>query len=406
MKRDWKLSATCISAFKACPVRFFLGYVEGLRAVQDTEGQRVGKGWHSCQQVAALRINGPCLCMSLKALAEKGCPICEGRGLVPDEPKINRVTNWLNDRYATMPDGYDATAWEVERVILAYSMAGWLWCYQEDEIETVATEVRFELPLRNPASGRALPHVSRVGIIDRIIQRNGRLMNGEFKSTKKPIDLDSSYWSRLNLDSQVSMYDLAAKELQRDGTLAEYGGVLANGPLLAGTLYDVWRRPSIRPKKLTQADSKKFAEAGPVAEYCGATFEVSGACNIYIDGVEAEVEPGAKEGTFTIRETPEMFGARLLQEIYKDPGKYFARKEIARTDDELKDFEWQMYNIYQAMRSMNRHNRWWTDESQCEATFRCPYTSICYNHIDVTDGETPPGFRRIFDVHSSVTESE
>ena len=40
-KREWKMSATCMGCLKACPTRFQLAYVEGLRLAEDTEFQRL-----------------------------------------------------------------------------------------------------------------------------------------------------------------------------------------------------------------------------------------------------------------------------------------------------------------------------------------------------------------------------
>ncbi len=408
-RRDWKMSASCINAYKACPQRFRLGYVEGLRLVEDSEAQRVGTNWHKCLEIAELRPESvcPCICEGHPPnLCD--CPICNGTGRAVGDP-LDRVTAWLNAAYEHVPASIEPTAWAVERAILAYSVAGWLWYYGNDEITTVATEIPFELPLRNPASGRALPHVCRLGKIDRLGRRgDGRPFLVEYKSTSKAIDSGSTYWARLNLDTQINTYLQAIRELQLLGAL-DSRGIGATDPLISEVLYDVWKRPGIRPRKLTQADSKEFAESG---EYCGQMFEADlrlGGFDkrVIVDGMEAEVEPGKKPGTFALRETPDMFGARLLQSIYEEPEKHFARKLVVRTDAELRAAQVEMCHIYWAMRRMHRDDLWWINENQCEATFKCPYIPICYQKLDVYDGETtPPGFRRIFDINTDVTEKE
>ncbi|GAG68676.1 unnamed protein product, partial [marine sediment metagenome] len=108
-----------------------------------------------------------------------------------------------------------------------------------------------------------------------------------------------------------------------------------------------------------------------------------------------EFIPGAKEGTFAVRETPEMFGTRLLKEIAENPTKYFARVELTRTDADLKQLEYEMINIYHTIKFMDRNSAWWKNESQCEATFRCPYIPVCYNNVDVSNGIVPDGFKCI-----------
>ena len=178
-------------------------------------------------------------------------------------------------------------------------------------------------------------------------------------------------------------------------------GIKPGDPLIRGVRYDVWHKPGISPKKLTQGDSKKFVETG---EYMGEEFNVTEPGKdqpledqpIFINGEPAEVTTGAKEGTFAIRETPEMFGTRLLADISERPEFYFARREISRTDPELQAFEWDIYNMYKTARSMNKNNRWWTNEHSCENKLRCPYIPVCYNRIDVSDGSVPEGFKCIF----------
>lgn len=428
IKKDWKISASFLRAFKACPTRCRLAYIEGLRTIDDTEAQRVGTTWHKLLEIATAPAESPCNCFArrpdLQTLADDNCPMCHGVGLYPDLPPLERAVLWLNHHYSTLPPNIDATTWAVERTILANSLAGWLWYHHDDQdlMETIGRERKFDLPLRNPTTSRALPHVRRVGKIDRLIRYHGVPMVCEYKSTSKSLDSDSSYWERLTLDTQISMYVEAAQELQRTGELAS---CLHNDDvLIAETLYDVWHKPGIRPKKLTQGDSKKFIETG---QYCDREFKIDRTVNpgsaiqdldiFYIDGVKAQVEPGATPKTtkknpcpkqsFALRETPDMFGARLLQDITARPEFYFARRPIARTADQLKKHAWETLHIYQTVRSMNRAGCWWSDESQCEATFKCPYCSICYHDQDVFDGKTtPPGFRRIYDLEKPAVEEE
>ncbi len=399
MKRTWRMSASCIGAFKACPTRFRLAYVEGLRTIEDTEGQRVGTNWHKLLEVATLKPEDPCICFAaregLKFLADPECPICAGRGFVPEDEPLNRGVAWLNAHYDTVPNNIDRVDWAIERATLANALAGWLWKYADDEIDTIKRELAFDLPLRHPKTGRALPHVRNVGRIDRMFRYRNRFVLGEYKSTTKDISSESSYWERLNLNTQVSHYLCAARDIQQaDGE-----------PEIAGVLWDAWRRPGIKPAKLTQAETKVLMEDGI---YYDAEFAVVYTDHVaWVDGEPAEMYPGKKEGTFAIRETPDMYGARLLTDICENPDRHFARREIARTDDELTAHQWQMYHIYKTMRAMERDSHWWIDESQCEATFYCPYRSICYHHQDVFDGKTtPPGFRRIFKIETSVTEEE
>ena len=418
-KNHWEISATCLAAFKACPTRFRLAYIEGLRPLEQTESQRQGTTWHKLLEIATSKPGEPCqVCgfRSLDRMADPDCPVCEGGGLTPDDSPLDRAVRWLDARYATVPASIEPTVWAVERVTLAYSLAGWLWLYANTPIDTVAREIKYRFPLRNPANGRALPRVERLGIIDRLVRWGDRIMVGEYKSTSKPIDSGSTYWDRLQLDGQISNYCLVARELQAAGQLTQYG-ITPEDPPIAGVLYDVWHKPGIKPAKLTQAETKTFLETG---DYCDQHFEIDvyrGEPRYTVNGIKAEITWGPeskpkKDGTvpprpFAIRETPDMYGARVLKEIVENPGKYFARRELPRTDADLKAFEWEMYHQYQVMRSMNKADHWWTCGNQCEATFRCQYTPICYHKQAVFDGKTcPPGFKRIYDIQQPAGDEE
>ena len=97
------------------------GYIEGLRLTEATESQRIGTNWHGALEVARMKPDHGCLCLGqsleLENLADPECPICRGDGLIPEEEPIVRATNWLDARYAIVPDGLDPTTWAVERVM-------------------------------------------------------------------------------------------------------------------------------------------------------------------------------------------------------------------------------------------------------------------------------------------------
>ena len=348
-------SATSISDYKLCPTSYYFRHVLRLRPIEEPESARQGTNWHKCLEI-----------------------------LTDPQGGRDAMIEHLNQTYANCPPSIELTDWEVERTILLYSALGWLWYWSEDQIETIAREVHFKRQINE--------HYGRQGKIDRIIQLVGRFLLGEYKSTGKPIDSGSIYWDHLKLDSQLTLYLIEARHAQLAGKLEQYG-ISATDPLISGMLYDVWRKPTIRPKKLTQAESKRFAESGPVGDYCGETFEISGKLDIYINGVRAEVTPGKTPGTFAIRETPEMFGARLLADIREQPEKYFARREIARTDQELKRADEEYTNIARLTYVTEQRKLWFRNEHQCIQKWRCVFTPICLYDIDVSNGRVPEGFR-------------
>lgn len=388
----YHLSASSVAAFKACPTRFRLAYREGVRLDQDTDSQRQGTNWHSMHEVYA---------NALAALTV-GHPEVDALPEVRQQVALEAVIAHLNERYKDVPRTKTPFEWALERQILLTCFIAYQWYYTNDPVEFLASEVPFNLPLHMPRTGLPLPmnEVQRVGKIDHVVRWQGGVCALERKSTSRSIDGDSDYWDKAKKDTQVSMYALAFKDMmaakQLDAVLAQLKP--AGLERFGNTLYDVWHKPTIKPKMLTQAETARFIAEGT---YFDQKFEVTCINStdklVVVDGEQVEIEPGKKG--FAIRETIGMFGARLLNDIYERPEFYFVRREIARTDAELKAFRGQLFAVYQSQKLMEKHGTWYECEGQCRATFPCQYIPICYGPgaAAVCDGKTtPPGFRRIF----------
>ena len=392
MKRKLHLSASSIANFKACPIRFRNANYLGIRPENDTEAKRVGTNYHRIQDISTRKPGSVCERCAKKSLPDPNCTLCIGTGFLPDDI-MDAVTRELNRIY----EGKTWDGVEVERIKLLYSLIGYRWYYEDQPEEVITREQKFGLSLINPESGRALPGVKSVGKIDKIINRNGRPAIKEHKSTGSSVDPDSTFWGHLNLDTQTKLYLYAARRMQAAGELTPWKIGPSDSPINT-ILYDAWHKPTIRPKKLTQADSKKFIETG---EYMGQEFEISyieeaDPSTLYVNSKPTEVEPGKKEGTFAIQETPEMYGARLLADIGERPEFYFRCVEITRTDKEMEAFEWELLHIYRTMQSMIKTGHFYGDEHSCESTFTCDYIESCYNGIELSIDNIPSGMKCIF----------
>lgn len=409
--RKLKLSASSINAFKACPFRFRNAYVLGIRSIEDTEAQRIGTNWHEILEIASLEPGSSCLECTRKVQKGKEfdsaeCAICEGTGRVPEDV-MDAVVRVLNKRYADVTL-LDKEKKDIERTRLLYALVGYRWYYGTDFEPAVARELYFKLPLLNPETGHPVPNVFITGKIDKLVMLLVQVGVKEHKSTSKSLDSDSSFWSHLNMDAQTGIYIYAARRLQLMGELEKFG-IKATDSLISKVSYDVHHKPQTSPKKISQKDTKEFVETGM---YCGQKFTVEityvkGADTpvvaMAVNGDIVEVEPGKKEGTFAIKETCEMYGARLLLDITERPEFYFAQKPLVRTDPEMKAFEYELYDIAKDMQSKIRADRWWHNEFQCEATFKCDYCDSCYNHIELDPENPPSGMRCIFKKKEEVT---
>ena len=384
----YHLSASSIQSFKACPQRFRLAYREGLRADKDTDSQRAGTNWHAMHETYANAFN--------EAFGTLHRP-----ARLRHQIALKAVIDLLNVRYANVPSWIDATDWALERQVLLTSFIGYLWYWQNDPVDFLASELPFNLPLHEPRTGMPLSmkSVQRVGKIDHVVKWHDAVCALERKSTTRSIAPDSDYWQKSQKDTQVSMYALAFEDMSSAGLLPPE---VQGGSHFGNTLYDVWHKPTIKPTTLTQADTKAFVEG---LCYMDQMFDVEAIANhememphtILVNGVKVEVEHGKKG--YAIKESIDMFGARLLQDIYARPDFYFARREIARTQADLREFRRELFAIYSAQSAFSKGNFWFSNESACRATFPCQYIPICYGPgaSAVCDGSTTPtGFKRLF----------
>jgi hypothetical protein len=387
--RSWHLSATAIAEYKRCPYAFMLKYVKGIRRAEDTEAQRYGSNWHRVLEILSMPPAGNCVCTGsggCTRACDPHCLLCGGSGTLPDD-LMDAAVRVLNEAYADVPPGVDPEDWEVERIKLLYSASAYRWYYADDPLETIVREHHFKVAVPNPfaKNNSTLRQLTLGGIIDKIVRRTYNYVV-EHKSTGSSLDdaeTTTKFWKHLNLDTQTLLYPFIC---QLDPELAQLD--------VRGVLYDAYHKPTIRPKKLTQAESAEFLKT---CEYCGQKFAVDKASDgIVVDGKVAQVELGKKEGAFAIRETPEMYGARLLQDICSRPQFYFARREIPRTKDDLFRFNIELANIYQMIKLAYSADCWIHCERQCEATFKCEYIDLCYNGVD-PDDELPAGLIRTFE---------
>lgn len=229
---------------------------------------------------------------------------------------------------------------------------GHRWYYQDTGLDVVANEASFDVPIRNPETGEESKAWRNAGKRDKIVRTpNGRLALLEYKTTSSDISATSDYWAALRLDGQVSRYMLSAR---------------TEGFNLATVLYDVTRKPSIRPLLATPEESRRITKAGKL---------------------------DARQRYFD--ETPDEYGERVAAAIAEDPARFYMRVEIARTDDDLAEFEQELWHQSQLLSDCKRHGRWFRNPASCLEPYRCDYLAICAEPglVDrVKSGFLPAGF--------------
>ncbi len=242
-------------------------------------------------------------------------------------------------------------------------------------LEVVASEVAFDLPLRNPTTGAASKVWRIAGKIDRIYRLpDGRLCLQDYKTTTEDMTPGSDFWLRLSLDQQMSLYVLAARELGHD---------------IQTIVYDVTERPMQKPHKATPVEDRKFTQKA--SKLADGTIRPAG--SLYAGQRETD-------------ETPEEFAGRVAETMRAEPTRFFARHEIARTDGDLDDVRHEVWSQQLAMREMQRSGRWFKNPNACVSPYRCPYLSICAQSTQRLTDSVPDGFRKLADAHPELARSE
>lgn len=222
--------------------------------------------------------------------------------------------------------------------------------------KAVEVEQSFHLPIINPETGRDLKIFTHSGRTDGIVEYDDRVYLLEHKTASEDVsDPSAPYWRRLAIDAQVSGYVLANWQCGRK---------------LDGTLYDVIRKPSIRPKKIAAKDAQIVVKT---QQYCG--YDVSPATvNGIIDGSITE-------------ENGELYELRLVADISERPDWYFQRRSIPRMDAELVEYAQELCDTAREIRDAQLKHRHYRNPNACMMyNSPCEYLGLCSGH-DVPESD-------------------
>lgn len=185
----------------------------------------------------------------------------------------------------------DAAMAKAELLMAAYDAR---WASSMCEWEVLGVEVEFMVVL----PGRKRLRIS--GKLDKLLRKriDGTIWFAEHKTTGADLRAGSTYWQRLRLDPQVSIYHIGVREL---------------GYEPAGCLYDVIDRPDQRPLLATPTELRKYTKA--------TAKEPS---RLYANQRDAD-------------ETLGEFKERMAVLIAKEPEAYFARGEVIRLESEIEE---------------------------------------------------------------------
>lgn len=336
--------------FKECRKRHEFAYELGLRPIYDARALRMGSAFD--EGVSSL-----------------------GRGESTDS-----ACEHVNARYAEIPDHFDPFDWLMERETILRLVCAYAWRWQSSGIVNVGTQTTFRIPLINPATGAETPIWDLAGKIDGIVKlEDGRLAVKETKTCSEDISPHSDYWRRLRMDHQISLYIHAARKM---------------GYAVDTVLYDVVRKPTIQPTEIAELDAAGMKIV--VDEHGERVYNAKG---------KTPRQTADKEKGYTLKSrlmTTQEWGEKLTADIVSRPDYYFARVEIPRLNQDVEEYQSEIWDIQLSIREAQRTGRHYRTVGK-HCVF-CPYFDLCCSGAKVVPDRPPEGFVFLSFPHPELEE--
>lgn len=211
----------------------------------------------------------------------------------------------------------------------------------------VSVEQEYNLPIINPDTGRKSRTYTHAGKTDAVLEFDGAFYLCDHKTTSEDIEKpDAPYWQRLDIDAQVSGYALSQWQLGVD---------------VKGMLYDVIRKPAIRPRNLSKTDRQQIV-----------------AWQKYL-GVEVSRETHMAVAEGAERENGELYQIRLALDCTRErPGYYFQRKTIPRLQAEMLAYARELWQMSEEVREARVYGRHYRNTGACmQWNLPCKYLGLC-----------------------------
>lgn len=271
-------------------------------------------------------------------------PASAGRPASPTMARMVAVNAAIAESCPARNDDDAMIATKVRALMVGYELR-----WRGEQWSTLAVEQTAHVKLLNPATGMPSRTYSSAGKLDAIVvhQLTGRKMLVEHKTCSEAIEApDAPYWQQAQLSSQVSKYLLLAWQC---------------GFKLDGCIYDVIRKPKLKPRALTKREVLGIVGTGA---YFGAQ-------------VSTPVADRVMRGKQTA-ECHELYGYRLTADIRANLGSYFQRREVPRPDHDLLEYATELWDAATEMREARQHGRHLRNPDACMNYGRpCAYLGIC-----------------------------
>jgi hypothetical protein len=230
--------------------------------------------------------------------------------------------------------------------------------YCNDGYKTKVVEVEFVAPLLNPGTIAKSKTFELSGKLDAVAKKESRYFLVEHKTTGDSIAPESDYWAALSIDGQVSGY---------------FVGADASGYDCIECMYDVIKRPDLRPHKATPLENRKYTKDG----------------KLY--ATQRDTDEGELE-----------FAYRLKEDIDSRPDHYFQRRIISRSSDDMVDYMYDMWATAREIRNSQLSGRWPRNPKACIRFGRCEYFGVCTKCESIEDTSL---FEKVENVHQEFSHT-
>jgi hypothetical protein len=329
------ITTSRMKAFNACLRLHHIKYELGYRTIEDREASEFGSVFH----------------VGLEAW---WTAFGQGRPLVAlQEAQAALVKAAVG---ATHFD--EVSAVKADLLMVGYHAR---WAPAMDDLEVLGAETAFVAQLPVPHGAKRARGLRVAGKLDVLVRRrsDGTIWIVEHKTTTADLAPGSTYWQRLRMDTQVSVYF--------EGTEA----LIGHAP--TGCLYDVISKPQQRPLKATPVDKRKYTKAGALYANQRATDE-----------------------------TLDEFKARMAEEIAGAPESYFQRMEVVRLESELDASRRDTYETAHLIRDSRNKGLAPRNPDACFLYGRaCDFYEVCCGSSDLDDESK---FKRLDTVHPELAE--
>ena len=330
------LTASSMACALRCPRRYWYDNILGLKEVSPSEALRIGTAVHN---------GGEARAKGLDFAAQYKAAISGGS-----------LDEWMAAKVFGILGAYDKKYGEVE----------------DADCAAMEPEVQFVDPIDGSRTFEQQGKVDGLAVL-----KDGRRVVWERKTTSDDLSETSDYWDRLKFNIQL---------------LAYAGWVEHSTGELPVCVYDVIRKPQLQPKSnVPEVD----ADGLPIV------LDANGQRCIKRDGTPKKTADSAKgERIAGHPETPDEYGARILEAMGAEPERYFARREVSITADMLAEFKRERLGVCRMLlhfaseaRRSERPEYAYPRACNPDNCRSCPFSGVCLNRIPVDEKSVPEGFR-------------